>query len=143
MSPEPWSTTTLRPLRGPQAKVARCVLLCSSSSRTALVLFSKLPQISSQLTHLGSRPALVRNKHLQKMAWNSAPNSFKDASSGEDTPSTVERGRWRLFLARRSICGTSTWVPEDLVSSANEVDLPPPSLLFSSPIEMRPTAFPS
>lgn len=56
-------------------------------------------------------------------------------------PSTMERSRQCLFLARKTICGSSTWVPDALVSDTNEVDCSPsPSC---SAVEMRPTAFPS
>lgn len=56
------------------------------SSRAGLALFSKLAQISSQLTHLGSHPALVKNKHLQKMAQNFGPVSFGEANYSKDKP---------------------------------------------------------
>lgn len=102
----------------------------SSSSRIALILFCKLSQISSQLTHLGSRPALVKNIY-KKWPGILQPIYLGGGSSHEVTPSTVERGRGCLILARRTICGSSTCTLDELVSDANKVDLSPSPLFFS------------
>lgn len=61
----------------------RAAVHSSRSSRAGLALLSKLAQIFGQLTHLGSHPALEENKHLQKMAQNFAPVSFREAKYSE------------------------------------------------------------
>lgn len=75
-----------------------CAAVHSSwSSRAGLPLFSKLAQISGQLTHLGSHPALVKNKHLQKMAQSFALVSFKEANCSKGKP--YQRRKEELDIA--------------------------------------------
>lgn len=59
-----------------------CVRLPEFKGRPGF-LFSKLAQIFSQLTHLGSSLCPCGEQTFTKMAWNSAPVSFREANCSQ------------------------------------------------------------
>lgn len=99
-----WGQSRISELQsGPHTRVEHvCAAVHGSqSSRAALTLLSKLAQIFSQLTLLGSHPALVENKHLQKMAGNFTLVSFRGAKYSEGKPISIGRKAWTvLFLSK-------------------------------------------